>query len=119
MSARSRVLLLPLVAVLLVATLTDAMLTAPAAAAPKPPAGPCANAAAIRVPGAEFQRVECQTDLSATALAAKGRSDISDWAGLHSKRSTNPPAGAGIQTATSRTTPPRTRPTAGTTTRSS
>ena len=92
MSARSRVLLLPLVAVLLVVGLT-----APAAAAPKPPAGPCANAGEIHVPGAEFQRVECQTDLSATVLAAKGRSDISDWAGLHSKRSTNPPAGAGIQ----------------------
>ena len=32
-----------------------------------------------------------------TALAAKGRSDISDWAGLHSKQTVNPPAGAGIQ----------------------
>ncbi|TFV85872.1 tannase/feruloyl esterase family alpha/beta hydrolase [Blastococcus sp. CT_GayMR16] len=52
---------------------------------------------AIQVPGAELQRAECQTDLSATALAAKGRSDISDWAGLHSKQTVNPPAGAGIQ----------------------
>jgi hypothetical protein len=89
MSSRFRWLLLPLVP-LLVAS----WLTVPAAAAP---AGPCPNPEAIQVPGAEFQRVECQTDLSATALAAKGRSDIGDWAGLHSKQSTNPPAGAGIQ----------------------
>ena len=39
----------------------------------------------------------CQTDLSAAALQANGRSDTSDWAQLHSKMSTNPPAGAGIQ----------------------
>src|SRR3954469_9680213 len=89
MSARNRLLLLPLVPVLAAAWLT------PAAAAP--PAGPCANQAAISVPGAEFQRVECQRDLSATVLAAKGRSDASDWAGLHSQQSRNPPAGGGIQ----------------------
>jgi hypothetical protein len=53
--------------------------------------------AAIKVPGAEFQRVECQPDLTSTTLAAKGRSDLSDWAGLHSKRTVNPRAGAGIQ----------------------
>ena len=68
MSARNRLLLLPLVPVLAAAWLT------PAAAAPPP--GPCANQAAIHVPGAEVQRVECQTDLSATALAAKGRSAV-------------------------------------------
>jgi hypothetical protein len=84
-----RLLLLPLVPVLVAAWLTT-----PAAAAPP---GPCANLAAIRVPGAQLQRVECQADLSATALAAIGRSDISDWAGLHSKKTVNPPAGAGIQ----------------------
>ena len=39
----------------------------------------------------------CQPDLSAVALSAAGRSDTSDWAQLHSKMSTNPPAGAGIQ----------------------
>ena len=49
------------------------------------------------MPGAEMQRAECHTDLSATTLSAKGRSDISDWAGLHSKKTVNPPAGAGIQ----------------------
>ena len=84
-----RLLLLPLVPLLVASWLTT-----PAAATP---AGPCANLEAIQVPGAELQRVECQTDLSATALAAKGRSDISDWAGLHSKKTVNPPAGAGIQ----------------------
>jgi len=83
-----RLLLLPLVPLLVAAWI------APAAATP---AGPCADLEAIQVPGAELQRVECQTDLSATALAAKGRSDISDWAGLHSKKTVNPPAGAGIQ----------------------
>lgn len=89
MSARSRLLLVPLVPLLVATWLTPAAAT--------PAADPCANQAAIQVPGAEFQRVECQPDLSATALAAKGRSDISDWAGLHSKKTVNPPAGAGIQ----------------------
>ena len=91
MSARSRLLLVPLVPLLLVMGLT------PAAAAPKPPPGPCANQAAIKVPGAELQRVECQPDLSAAALSAIGRSDATDWATLHSAQSRNPPAGAGIQ----------------------
>jgi hypothetical protein len=89
MSARNRLLLLPLVPVLLAAWVT------PAAAAPAP--APCANQAAIHVPGAQLQRVECETDLSATALSLKGRSDPSDWAGLDSVKTVNPPAGAGIQ----------------------
>jgi hypothetical protein len=88
MSARRRFLLLPLVPLLVAGWM------GPAGAAP---ADPCANQEAISVPGAELQRVECETDLSATALAAKGRSDISDWAGLHSQKTVNPPAGAGIQ----------------------
>ena len=58
---------------------------------------PCARQDAIQVPGAELQEVTCQDDLSAATLALSGRSDVSDWAQLHSKRSTNPPAGAGIQ----------------------
>jgi hypothetical protein len=78
-----RSLLLPLVPVLVAS-----WFTAPAAAA----AEPCADMATIQVPGAEKQRVECQPDLSATTLAAIGRSDISDWAGLHSKRTVNPPS---------------------------
>ena len=91
---RRRLLLAPLVPVLVAS-----WLTAPAAAAPPATgaSGACANAAAIKVPGAELQRVECHSDLSATALSAKGRSDASDWAGLHSKQTVNPPAGAGIQ----------------------
>jgi hypothetical protein len=86
MSARHRLPLLPLVPLLVAAWVT------PAAAA-----DPCANASAIHVPGAELQRVECEADLSATALSAKGRSDASDWEGLHSQQTKNPPAGAGIQ----------------------
>ena len=80
---------LPLVPLLVAAWLT------PAAATPRPARAPTPTRSTV--PGAELQRVECQTDLSATALAAKGRSDISDWAGLHSKQTVNPPAGAGIQ----------------------
>src|SRR5690242_5460962 len=91
MSARNRLLLVPLVPLLAAAWVT------PAAGAPKPPSGPCANQAAIAVPGAAFQRVECETDLSAVALSAIGRSDASDWATLHSQQTRNPPAGAGIQ----------------------
>ena len=89
MFSPAAVLLLPLVPVLVASWLTT-----PAAAAP---AGRAPTRDAIQVPGAELQRVECHDDLSATALAAKGRSDISDWAGLHSKKTVNPPAGAGIQ----------------------
>src|SRR5690348_16667116 len=89
MSARNRLLLLPLVPVLLAAWVT------PAAAASEP--GPCANQAAIRVPGAEKQQISCEPDLSATVLTTKGESDASDWEGLHSQRTKNPPAGAGIQ----------------------
>jgi hypothetical protein len=87
MFSAHRSTLLPLVTVLVAS-----WLAAPAAAADL-----CANADDVHVPGAEFQRVECHDDLSAATLAAKGRSDISDWAGLHSKRTVNPPAGAGIQ----------------------
>ncbi len=65
--------------------------------APAAAADPCAGLDRLRVPGAELQRAECQPDLSASTLAALGRSDVSDWGTLHSKRSTNPPAGAGIQ----------------------
>ena len=57
----------------------------------------CPGAGTVDVPGAALQRVECQPDLSATTLAAIGRSDASDWATLHSKASRNPSAGAGIQ----------------------
>src|ERR1700712_881355 len=89
MSVRRR--MLPLV---LAPILAGAWLTSPAAATTT---GPCSNQSAIHVPGAALQRVECQTDLSAVALAAKGRSDAGDWAPLSSARSTNPPAGAGIQ----------------------
>jgi hypothetical protein len=89
MIARRRLLLL-----MCVSLLTASWLTAPAAAAVP---GPCRNLEAIDVPGAALQRAECHTDLSAASLALKGRSDASDWAGLHSKQSTNPPAGAGIQ----------------------
>jgi pimeloyl-ACP methyl ester carboxylesterase len=69
-------------------------LTAPAAAQQ---AEPCANADSLQVPGAELQRVECHSDLSANTLSAKFRSDAGDWAALSSRQSRNPPVGAGIQ----------------------
>jgi hypothetical protein len=70
-------------------------LAAPASAQPAPE--PCANQDVLQVPGAEMQRVECHSDLTATTLVAKGRSDISDWGVLHSRQSRNPSAGPGIQ----------------------
>ncbi len=88
MRSRRRLLLLSRAPLLL-----SPLVALPSAAA----ADPCAGAGAIAVPGAELQRVECHTDLSATALSVKGRSDLSDWAGLHSKQTTNPPAGGGLQ----------------------
>jgi hypothetical protein len=78
------------------ASLLALALTPLAASAQEAP-DPCANADALQVPGADKQVVTCHNDLSATALAAKGRSDAGDWAPLNSRRSTNPPAGAGIQ----------------------
>jgi len=85
-SVRSR-LLPPTVLMLVAAWVT------PAAAAPSS----CPTPPALTVPEAAYQEVTCQADLSATALSPQGRSDISDWAGLHSKQTVNPPAGAGIQ----------------------
>ncbi|MFP5370566.1 MAG: tannase/feruloyl esterase family alpha/beta hydrolase, partial [Actinomycetes bacterium] len=57
----------------------------------------CANASALQVPGAERQRVSCHDDLSAATLSLTGHSDRSDWQVLHSRSSTNPPAGPGLQ----------------------
>src|SRR4051812_19342884 len=88
MSARNRLLLVPLVPLLVAAWVS------PAAASP---AGPCANVSAIHVPGAQMQRVSCEPDLSATVLSTKDESDASDWEGLHSQKTVNPPAGGGIQ----------------------
>ena len=85
-----RLLFLPLLPLIAAPLLGFPATSATAAAA-------CPEGSAIAVPGAELQRVECHADLSATALSAVGRSDTSDWATLHSKQSTNPPAGAGIQ----------------------
>ncbi|MBW3647718.1 MAG: tannase/feruloyl esterase family alpha/beta hydrolase [Actinobacteria bacterium] len=79
----------------LVAVLAFALVALPPSASAQQT--PCAGAGAIAVPGAALQRVECHSDLSATALSVTGRSDASDWAQLHSKQSTNPPAGAGLQ----------------------
>ena len=89
MLSRRRLALLPVVTALLAP-----LLGLPAAASAD---DTCPGAGSIRVPGAEHQRVECQADLSATTLAAIGRSDVSDWGQLHSKASTNPPAGPGLQ----------------------
>src|SRR4051812_46745452 len=89
MSARNPLLLVPLVPLLIAAWVT------PAAATPAP--GPCANQAAIHVPGAQLQRVSCEPALSATVLSTKDESDASDWEGLHSQKTVNPPAGGGIQ----------------------
>src|SRR3954465_9644575 len=88
MSARNRLLLMPLVPLLVAAWVS------PAAAAP---AGPCANQAAIHVPGAQLQRVSCEPDLSATVLSTKDESDASDWEGFEAQRPGTPPAGGGIQ----------------------
>src|SRR4051812_46279961 len=88
MSARNRLLLMPLVPLLVAAWVS------PAAASP---AGPCAHVSAIHVPGAQMQRVSCEPDLSATVLSTKDESDASDWEGLHSQKTVNPPAGGGIQ----------------------
>ena len=91
MTARRRLALLALVPALIAPVLALPAATAGAAD------GACPGAGTVDVPGAAMQRVECQPDLSATALSAIGRSDASDWAQLHSKASTNPPAGRGIQ----------------------
>ena len=66
------------------------------------PAGPasaaeCENMDALKVPGADRQEAACLEDMSSLTLAPTSYTDVSDWATLHSKRSTNPSAGPGIQ----------------------
>ena len=65
---------------------------------PAPAAAACEKMAALKVPGADLQEAFCLPDMMTKSLAPTSRTDISDWAGLHSKRSTNPPVDVpGIQ----------------------
>jgi hypothetical protein len=83
-------------AVLAVLAVAGGVAAAPGAAAATA-SDHCANAGAVKVPGADKQRVDCLDDLSASTLALSDHSDRSDWQTLHSQASKNPPAGAGIQ----------------------
>ena len=55
-------------------------------------AATCPNAEQVRVPGAERQLPACLDDLTTAGTRLSGHTDQSDWAGLHSKRTVNPPA---------------------------
>lgn len=52
--------------------------------------GTCAAIGSINVPGAEKQDKICLADLSTRYLVAVNRTDISDWATLHSQATRNP-----------------------------
>jgi hypothetical protein len=52
--------------------------------------GTCAAIGSISVPGAEKQDKICLADLSTKYLVAVNRTDISDWATLHSQATRNP-----------------------------
>ena len=77
--------------------LAAGLLALPIIAVPAAADSHCTGATAVQVPGAERQRVDCLDDLSAETLALNGHSDRGDWQVLHSKASTNPDAGRGIQ----------------------
>lgn len=56
------------------------------------------KAESLQVPGAERQDVYCLEDLTTKGLLVTGRTDSTDWEGLNSKYSTNPPKNVpGIQ----------------------
>ncbi len=69
-----------------------------ALAVPAPAAAACNKMDTLKVPGAELQESFCLSDMMTKSLAPTSRTDVSDWAGLHSKRSRNPAADVpGIQ----------------------
>ena len=76
---------------LLVSLAGVALVTALLAVAPPAYAAECDNIDALTVPGAEEQVAACLEDLTTKRTSLTGHTDPSDWATLHSKRSTNPP----------------------------
>ncbi|MER5910171.1 tannase/feruloyl esterase family alpha/beta hydrolase [Streptomyces sp. NPDC001982] len=51
----------------------------------------------VPVPGAAYVRTACLEDMSSTALSGTDHTDRSDWQGLLSARTENPPGVAGVQ----------------------
>jgi hypothetical protein len=97
MRLRARTMIAAVPRRLLGAAAVIAVITALLAAAPPAHAADCDNMESLTVPGAEHFEAACLDDMSSTTLAPTSYTDVSDWAGLHSKRSTNPSAGPGIQ----------------------
>src|SRR4051812_33495574 len=54
-------------------------------------AATCPRGDAVRVPGAEQQVADCLDDLTTKGTTTNGHTDASDWAGLNSQASRNPP----------------------------
>jgi hypothetical protein len=78
-------------AVAVAAAALSALAAAPACSAT------CPGAGRVEVPGAEYQERHCLDDMSTSANQASGRTDRSDWSGLHARGTRNPPGVAGLQ----------------------
>ncbi|MDP9407471.1 MAG: tannase/feruloyl esterase family alpha/beta hydrolase [Actinomycetota bacterium] len=92
-----RAKLLTLAAAALVAAAAPASALAPPPPRPVGGAFPgCAGQAAVAVPGAERQRVDCLPDLTTAGLDAD-HTDRSDWNGLHAPGTQNPSGVPGVQ----------------------
>lgn len=64
---------------------------------PATQAATCANAAAVKVPGAEKQEQACLGDLTTAGTVRSGHTDASDWAGLVPAAQKNPTGVPGLQ----------------------
>jgi hypothetical protein len=60
-------------------------------------AADCANADAVKVPGAEMQKAACLDDLTTSGTVSTGHTDPSDWEGLHAQQTENPSGVPGLQ----------------------
>ncbi|MGH2715732.1 MAG: tannase/feruloyl esterase family alpha/beta hydrolase [Solirubrobacteraceae bacterium] len=77
--------------VLTLAAVLLAALAAPARAAT------CPNADRVTIPGADRQERHCLDDLTTAANRTSGRTDPTDWSGLHAEGTRNPSGVPGLQ----------------------
>ena len=76
---------------LLLSTLLPSFLSARALAAA------CPNMDALRVSGAEQQKIACLDDLTTPSLISSGHTVLADWSGLNAAGTINPTGVAGLQ----------------------
>ncbi|HEU4512404.1 MAG TPA: tannase/feruloyl esterase family alpha/beta hydrolase [Nocardioidaceae bacterium] len=84
-------------ATLLLGTAALAVVPTQASARAEPNGDCTAREEAIRVPGAEEQKVSCLDDLTTAGTVASGHTNPNDWAGLHAAGTQNPSGVPGTQ----------------------